>query len=188
MYNGKNKILTILFFVLYTSCNVNYGDNIIYINGVNIDGSCFDKIHNNVKSYCNDFEKKYNIIKKNLSFYNKILFFTLIYFIIASYCDKIAKKIIDSDFFFLFTEIKSDELPKILIKISNMADFNFIIKMKKIKKEIDFLFMYRYFIYFFIAFPFIHGNIKKIMLNIFSINNSMTLLNNLIIENNKVLL
>jgi hypothetical protein len=188
MYNYKNKILKIVFLVLNISSSINYGDNIIYINGVHVDRGYFDKIQNKMESCFNHVEKKYDIIKKNISFYNKILFFGLIYFIIESYCDRIAKKIIDSNFFFIFTEVKSDELPKLLTKISDMADFDFIVKMKKIKKEIDFLFMYRYLIYFFIAFPFVHNNIKKIMLNIVNINDGMTLLNNLIIKNDKVLL
>ncbi len=168
---------------LYTA----YGDNAVYVNGVNTiyvneNRVNLDPMGKEMNSYFDHIKKNFYRIKKDFFYYKIIIFCSTIYFLMASYYDKIAKQIIDSDFYFFFTETNQDELEQLLIKISNTADFDFIVKMKKIKKDINFLFNYRYWIYFFVVIPFFHGNIKRVMFNINSLDNGIKMLYNLIIQ------
>jgi hypothetical protein len=186
----KNKIL-IAFLLLVFSINkflyTAYGDNAVYVNGVNTiyvneNRVNLDPMGKEMNSYFDHIKKNFYRIKKDFFYYKIIIFCSTIYFLMASYYDKIAKQIIDSDFYFFFTETNQDELEQLLIKISNTADFDFIVKMKKIKKDINFLFNYRYWIYFFVVIPFFHGNIKRVMFNINSLDNGIKMLYNLIIQ------
>lgn len=121
-------------------------------------------------------------LNNNLSSKMYIFAFSCIYFLIASYYDYFAKRIVDSKFFFLFTEFEEKEEKIVFEKINRTANFEFIIKMREIKNDIDFLYNYRYFIYFFILVPFFHNNLKKTIFNIRLLYEKINNLNFIIIN------
>jgi hypothetical protein len=184
----NNKILCLsIILIIFINKSSDYGNNNVYANDIHVINFHNNQIDfeylNKKKNYLvHSIKNFFSKTAKDLSCYKNILIFGLIYYTIATYYDRMAKKIKESDFYVLFTHTDFDELPLLLKKISNNSDFDFIVKMKKIKKEIDFFFHYRYFIYFFIAFPFFHGTLKRVMINISKLYNSIKLLNNLIIN------
>lgn len=176
--------------ILIALCNNNFiGDN-YHFNGVNnitlhqVDTDFFIKSGKNLW----DRMKKTIMgidcsqITNTPHFYKIMAGCIFIYFIIGNYFNKIATKIVNSDFYFLCKTSDYSEIEAIARRIQGHADINFITEMKKIKKNIDFLFNYRYLIGLFIFFPFFHGNFKRVILTISKLYDNIKTLDEIIIN------
>ena len=137
-----------------------------------------DKINNIINKMKYYFNQGSNLCKK----FNFFFITVVIYFIIASYFEKISSKIINSDFHYILSASNSIEIKNIAKRIKNNINLDFICNMKKNKEDIDYLFKYRYICYFFIFFPLLHNNFKKIIFSIFRLHDNMIIFNDTVIN------
>ncbi len=190
-----NKFIIIFFLqVLFLICLNNYseriyGNNNIYINGVNgvsINGGGLEfdySIINQKLVYLQlsiaDYLKKFNKVEYK---YKVILFFVSFYFFIGYYYNRLASRIVNSNLYIFLANTNELEMIAMMNKIESDINFDFILNIKKVKQDIDYLFCIRYYVYLFIFFPFCHNDLKKIMFKIHSLYNSMDMFNSLIMK------
>jgi hypothetical protein len=185
-YIFQKIILILLILQIYNKSYDKFNSDIIYfgeVQKVNISGVSLENLDQFLEKILPS-KQNINKIKNHFIKFNLCYIFLLVYFLIASYFEQKAEKIINNDFYIFFDQVKEKNVYLYLSKIKNDFNFDFIVKMKKQKNQVTSLFFYRYILIFFACIPFFHKNLKKICLTIRNLYDNMNILNSYILESN----